>query len=640
MKNKTFQFNIAFILALWVNFMQAQNINKVEGLIDDFARTLSSKPDSAFYYIKKATHQSKDLNHAFLLSRCYYNLGYYYYIKNDLSRSKYYTDLSFPFAIQSNNSKILALNHNQLGLIYRDKSNYNIALENFLKSLQIAEKSNLSRNTSVALHNLGYLYELQNDTIKALNYYNKSQEIAFKHDHKFELLASYNNLAILQSKMDKEKAIENYNKANEIALELNDKYQQFNILINLSDIYTVYKNKTRINYSFRYLQQAKKIAYELSDESLMFYVYFNLGGYYKNTMNYKLAIENYKKAEELTKNGISDEQKLNLLNAFELTYFVLNDFEQAYRYKEKFNSLKDSIFSIEKNKTFNEIQTKYDVEKKNLSIDLLSKEKQIERNKKRLMLYISIGLFISLFSVYLFFRQRIKTQNLILEKEYLIYEQETERLRQEQELKWVKGMVEGQDKERNRVAKEIHDGIGGALAGIKLELSQYNSDQKSKKIESIIEQMSSAFTNLRLISHNLSINYLKDKNLENLLLELKEDYEKRGEFKVEILVFPKESLNQLKETIKHQIYRVIQELLNNVSKHAKANTIFMNFTKHEDFLNIIVEDNGCGFDNNTKKGIGLNNIIERLSSIESIFNIESNVGKGTIITIDIPISQL
>lgn len=640
MKNRTFQFTIILALLHLVNGLQAQDTKKVEGLIDNFARTLSSQPDSALYYIKEATHHSKEMNHAFLLSRCYYNLGYYYYIQKDLNLSKYYTDLSFPFAVQSKNDKILALNYNQLGLIYRDRSNYNKALEHFLKSLRIAENSNLSRNTSVALHNLGYLYELQTDTVKALNYYNRSQEIAFKNDLKFELLASYNNLAILQSKIDKDKSIEYYKKAYAIAVELNDKYQQFNILINLSDIYSVYKNKAFIRYSFQYLLQAKNIASELSDKTLMFYVYFNLGGCYKNTKKYDLAIANYDKAKELSKKGISDEQKLNLLKAYELTYLESGDFSQAYLYKENYNNLKDSIFSIEKNKAFDEIQTRYEVEKKNLRIDLLSKEKLIERNKKRLMLYISAGLFLSLFLVFLFFRQRIKTQNLILEKEHLIYEQETERLRQQQELKWVKGVVEGQDKEQNRVAKEIHDGIGGALAGIKLELAQYNSELKSKKIESIVEQITLAFTNLRMISHNLSLNYLKDKNMENLLLELKQEYENRGEFKVEILVYPKESLNQLKETIKHQIYRVIQELMNNVSKHAKANAIFLNFTKHDDFLNIIVEDDGCGFDNNAKNGIGLNNIAERLSAIESIFNIESSVGKGTIITIDIPISQL
>lgn len=640
MKNKTFQFTFVLALVLLVNVLKAQNAVKVEGLIDNFARTLSSKPDSALYYIKKATHQSKELHHSFLLSRCYYNLGYYYYMQKDLARSKYYTDLSFPFAVQSQNNKIVALNYNQLGLIYRDRSNYNKALEYFLKSLRIAEKNKLNRNTSVALHNLGYLYELQTDTVKALDYYSKSQEIAFEYNLKFELLASYNNLAILQSKTAMKKAIDNYKKAYAIAVELNDKYEQFNVLINLSDVYLEYKNNSKINHSFQYLRQAKKIALELSDETMMFYVYFNLGGCYKNTGAYNLAIENYKKAEELSKKGISDEQKLNLLNAYELAYLESGNFSEAYRYKGKYNNLKDSIFSVEKNKAFHEIQTKYEVEKKNLSIDLLSKEKLIERNKKRLMLYISAGLFISLFSVFLFFRQRIKTQNLIREKEHLVYEQETERLRQDQELKWVKGMVEGQDQERNRIAKEIHDGIGGALAGIKLELSQYNSELKSKKIENIVSQMALAFANLRLISHNLSLNYLKEKNMENLLLELKEEYEKRGEFKMEIVVYPKEALNELRETIKHQIYRVLQELLNNVSKHAKANAIFLNFTKHDDFLNIIMEDDGCGFDKNAKNGIGLNNITERLSSIESIFNIESSIGRGTIITIDIPISQL
>lgn len=639
MKNKTFQFAITILLMFLLNVLNAQKNVKVDALIDNFAQTLSSKPDSALYYISQATQQSKKLNDSSLISRCYYNLGYYYYIQKDLVRSKYYTNLSFPFALQSKNNKILALNYNQLGLIYRDKSNYNKSLQNFLQSLKISEKNHLNKNVSIVLLNLGYLYELQTDTIKALEYYNKSQEIAFKNDLKFELLASYNNLAILQFKTNKEQSIENYNKAYAIAVELNDKYQQFNILINLSDIYSVYKGKKLINNSFKYLEKAKKIAYELSDETLMFYVYFNLGGCYKNTKKFDLAIENYTKANQLSKKGISDEQKLNLLKAFELTYRDSENFNKAYHYKVLHNNLKDSLFSIEKNKVFNEIQTKYEVEKKNLKIDLLSKEKLIERNKKRLMLYISLALFVSLFLVFLFFRQRIKTQKLILEKEHLIHEQETERMQQEQELKWIKGVVEGQDQERNRVAKEIHDGIGGALAGIKLELAQYNSELKSKKIDSIVTKMSKAFADLRLISHNLSLNSLKDKNLESLFIDLKNDYEQRGEFKVEIVVFPPDSINRMKEVVKHQIYRVIQELLNNVSKHAKAKTVFLNFTRHDDFFNIIVEDDGCGFNSESKKGIGLNNIAERLLFIDAVFNIESST-KGTTVTIDIPISQL
>jgi two-component system, NarL family, sensor kinase len=249
-------------------------------------------------------------------------------------------------------------------------------------------------------------------------------------------------------------------------------------------------------------------------------------------------------------------------------------------------------------------------------------------------------LLLSLFLVFMFFKQRIKTQKLILEKEHLIHEKEKERLRQEQELKWVKGLVEGQDQERNRVAREIHDGIGGALAGIKLELSQFNSELKSGKINSIEVKMAKAFADLRSISHDLSSNYLKGKNLENLFIELKKEYEERGEFSVEIVIYPINSLTNIKETIKHQIYRVIQELLNNISKHARAKTVFLNFTKHDDFLNIIVEDDGCGFDNDDKKGIGLNNITERLSAVGAVFTIESIVGKGTIATIDIPISQL
>ena len=608
-----------------------------------FSQHLNTNSDSAFIYIQAANKKSFEIKNDSLISRTLYNIGYYHYLRKHVVQSKVFLKQSLKYAYRSKYHKISALCLNQLGTIHFDNNNFEEALKLYLKSLRIAENHNLLENKSRVLLNLGNLFLVQKDTLKSEQYYDECIANSKQNNLYNELIKGYMNKAVLFAKKNDKKAVEYYNYALEIAEKEGNLYTQFDLHINLSELYldlTDSKNSNYLSKELLHLKKAKIIQMKLNDPSLLFYLNFNFGGFYRKNNNIELALIYYNKSLKQFGNNITSDQILNLYKTLSETYEISGNNQKALEFKNKQLQLSEKIFTIKKNKAFNEIQTKYEVEKKKLKIDLLSKEKLFERNKKRLMLYISVGLLMSLFMVFLFFKQRIKTQKLILEKEHLIHEQEKERLKQEHELKWVKGLIEGQDKERNRVAREIHDGIGGALAGIKLELSQFNSEFKSEKINLIVDKMAKAFADLRLISHDLSFNYLKGKNLENLFFELKKEYEDRNEFQIEMVVYPTDCLIDIKETVKHQIYRVVQELLNNVSKHANAQKVFLNFTKHSDFLNIMVEDDGCGFENNHKKGIGLNNIIERLSAIGAIFELESAVGKGTVVTIDIPISQL
>ena len=310
-----------------------------------------------------------------------------------------------------------------------------------------------------------------------------------------------------------------------------------------------------------------------------------------------------------------------------------------YYLKDKFNSLKDSIFNVNKINTFSEIETKYNVDKKNLKIKLLTKDKELQQNTKRTIIFISLILLILSTAIVLYLRQRIKIQKNLSFKKQKIHNQEIVRLEQEKELKRIIGVLEGQDTERNRLAKDIHDGIGGSLAGIKLQLSQENEVLKNEKINLIIDKMTNSFNELRSISHNLSDNFLNDKSLEYLIHQLILDYKNRNEFNIDVVIYPDDCLNSLSQTIKKNLYRAIQELLANVSKHANANQVIISFTRHEKTINVILEDNGLGFDNDKEKGIGLKNTSERISSLNGIIEIESNKGMGTTIVIDIPINE-
>jgi two-component system, NarL family, sensor kinase len=607
----------------------------IEATIDAFARTLYTQPDSAFFYISKAKLESAKIKDNFLLSRCWYNLGFFYNSQNNVAKAENCFYQSLPFAKKSKNYKVQIKANSQLALIAMNRSDYSDSLKKLLLALSVSEKNMMPENTCDVLIDLGSLYDIQNNSPKALDYYQQSEKVALENNYRDGLLSSYNNIAILKRKTDKKLAITYYKKAYALAKELNLETEQFNLLINLSDVYLDFKDKESMSNAHNCLIEAEQKALKTGNFYNLFFVYFNLGGYHKQLKNYPEAVQQYQKAVALSKNGIPEDQKINLYKALSRTYVAMGDYAQGYAYNEKYHVGQDSIFSVAKSKGFQDIQTKYEVDKKNLKIKLLTKEKLIEVNRKKFILSAGVGLLGLFLIVLFFFWQRIKTQKIIRAKENLLFLEEKKRLQSEQELERITGVLEGQEQERNRVAQEIHDGVGGKLAGIKLQLSQINSSINSEPLTALTHHLGDLFGELRSISHNMSLNFIQNKALELLLAELAQEYENRNEFKVDLIVFPAGSLNEVSMTIKHQLYRVVQELLANISKHARAKNVSINITNYEDNLNLIFEDDGCGFDTKITKGIGLKNIEERLLTINGKITIESIKERGTTVIVDI-----
>lgn len=628
-----------FIFLFTTYFLFGQQNKSIELLIDNFDNVKESNPDSAFYYINKAKLLSISSKNDFLLSRCYSRIGLYYDSKNNLKESRKNILKALILAKKSKNYKTLSFCYNYLGLLETNKGNYNLSLKYLLQSLKTASENNLIDNQCNALNNLGNLYSLQKDTLKALKYFEDIKNISQKNNLEENLMYVYSSIAELKKRSSKTQAIYYYKKSFLLAEKLQNNFQQFSTLINFSNFYLQENENQSSQKALNYLYQAKLLAIKMKSPINLFYVYFNIGGYYYKLEKFDLAIENYQKAKQLAPKIADVEQTLNIYKALADTYKINNQFKETVLYQEKYYGLKDSIFNIEKNKAFNEIQTKYEVEKKNLKINLLSKEKLIESNKKRNVIYIGIAILLPLLFLMLFFKNRLKLQKIISLTENKLFVQEKFKLQQEQELKRILGVVQGQDDERNRIAKEIHDGVGGTLAGVKLNLSQINSIIKNEKINIIIDQLGSLFQELRTISHNLSSNFIKNKDFYILLYDLKLEYENRKEFQVEIAIFPENGFKNISETIKHQIYRIMQELLTNVSKHAKANNVFVNLTRIENSISLIFEDDGIGFGINTNHGIGIKNIEERLKTINGTIIIDKEIEKGCCFVIDINLHE-
>lgn len=600
---------------------------EIEGLLTKYRSNLNENLDSSMYYINKVKIVSEKKDNEFYLSKGYYGIGYCFYKKGDIQKAKKYIYASIPIAVKSDNFQTLALAYNQLGLIKNNDSDYQTAIKLFLKSLKISEKNGLSEQ-SFALKNLGNLFLSQNDTIQAIKYYQEDYQYTKDKNLVPEQFGSCNNLGLTMRKKNPALALEYFKKAISIAQKLDNKRWQYDIYINLSVLLMSDNQFKNFNQTLSYLNSAKLLIEDIGDPNLYFLYYYNLGGYYYKKKQYPEAINYYLKAEKTAENTeIPLDYKISLMDDLSTVLEKNKEYEKAYHYQKTYHKLQDSIFSTEKVKNINEIITKYEVGKKNDQIQILNKQKELQEKKNKLVVITSLlSIFILIGLLYFGYKRSQFQKKLNL--------QEKEKILKEQELKEMSALINGQNIERNRIAKDLHDGVAGDLAGIKLLLAKENTYLKNENLQKIQENLSEVFQEIRKISHNLSINNIKEKTLKNLLSDLKENYQQRNEFSFDVYIYPENAIDDLDEIKKLNIYRILQELLHNISKHAKATEVELSINRHHNDMNIIVADNGVGFDI-YKKGIGLKNIEERLKIISGEMNIQSEMNKGTSVIIDI-----
>lgn len=607
--------------------MAQKKDTEIEELLTKYRSNLNENLDSSMYYINKVKIVSEKKDNQFYLSKGYYGIGYCFYKKGEIQKAQKYIYAAIPIALKSDNFQTLALAYNQLGLIKNNDSDYQTAIKLFLKSLKISEKNGLSEK-SFALKNLGNLFLSQNDTIQAIKYYQEDYQYTKDKNLVPEQFGSCNNLGSIMRKKNPALALEYFKKALSIAQKLDNKRWQYDIYINLSVLLMSDNQFKNFNQTLSYLNSAKLLIEDIGDPNLYFLYYYNLGGYYYKKKQYPEAINYYLKAEKTAENTeIPLDYKISLMDDLSTVLEKNKEYEKAYHYQKTYHKLQDSIFSTEKVKNINEIITKYEVGKKNDQIQILNKQKELQEKKNKLVVITSLLSIFILIGLLYFGYKRSQFQKKL-------NRQEKEKILKEQELKEMSALINGQNIERNRIAKDLHDGVAGDLAGIKLLLAKENTYLKNENLQKIQENLSEVFQEIRKISHNLSINNIKEKTLKNLLSDLKENYQQRNEFSFDVYIYPENAIDDLDEIKKLNIYRILQELLHNVSKHAKATEVELSINRHHNDMNIIVADNGVGFDI-YKKGIGLKNIEERLKIISGEMNIQSEMNKGTSVIIDI-----
>lgn len=325
-------------------------------------------------------------------------------------------------------------------------------------------------------------------------------------------------------------------------------------------------------------------------------------------------------------------------NSLYYTYLDKGDFEEALFHQEEFTYYKDSLFDLNKHAEISKLRVQFESEKKENDLRLTRANlKEEEEKAKRLQLVntLVIGaiIVILIFLVLIVFNYRQKQK--IAKQKIELTNRKIDVILTEQEVKTKDAAIKGQEEERKRISRDLHDQLGGLLATIKLNFQAPDAPKIAPETLALIDQASSE---VRRISHDLASGTISKFGLIPAIDDLCTALNNSGQIAVEFVHFGLN--NRLPQKIELQIYRVIQELTSNVLKHANATEISINLTSFDKELNIVFEDNGVGLKENPKSsGIGLKNINQRIDQINGQINFDSFPGRGTTVNISLPLSD-
>ncbi|THU35005.1 histidine kinase [Niastella caeni] len=532
---------------------------------------------------------------------------------------------------------------------------------------------------SRAWNNYGVIEQRRDNAHEYLNILiNKALPLAQQAGDSTRMALNYHNIGLVLLNLNEyQKALQYFSRAIVIMEAGNTVYAD------LADAYVLSARATilsgRAKQAFPFLQKAKKIL-EPNPDSYYWPLYYSVeGAYYRYTHSYAQALKSLERGLALAEQMNDVFEKRNLLYekfnvykaeknytaaknmllqglAMEATFpfsrnkrrllFDLTEMEKqsgnteaAYRWLMQYAVLSDSIYEEQTKTEIAALEARFRTAEKEKQILNLEHEKKISaRDRKyQFLLLLAVIAVLSLVAILAIMQLQHRKKKAARREED--YRTELERIEKEKQLSNYTALMEGQEQERRRLARDLHDGLGCSLAAIKLGLSRIpaESAQQELLLQQVTDQLDASISELRLISRNMMPEALLTLGLPDALKDLCSSV-MSAQLR---LVYNAYNIDRaLPLSTQTMIYRMIQEIIINAVKHANASVIMLQCSQEEDSFFITVEDNGKGFDagNHQSDGIGLKNIRNRVDYFNGQLNIESS-SEGTIINIELHVTQ-
>jgi signal transduction histidine kinase len=484
------------------------------------------------------------------------------------------------------------------------------------EGIELAKKQKNDSLTAYFYKYLGISQVYTNKPEKAIETWKKCADIARIGQEPYIEATCYNNIGGTLIDLNKMDEAEKYLIQSIQLSEKNGTISLRNKLLSYRLLATLYDRTNRKKQAGQLYEKVQLAAYELKDTNLICSNLVFHANYLKELGDIEAALSKSKEALEMIQE-YGDQN--SIMTALQFHANILSKkgrYKEAYEHYAQFVGMHKSIYKAETQRQLNELETKYKTKEIAESKKLSDANALIEKRQKENYLFLLSISIIFIFLLILSFLYRQQKLKLINEK----------RVQNER----FSALLEGQEEERERIAKELHDGIVQDLTVLKLDLKRENN------AEHILSQVDTISKELRELSYQMMPVALRELGLIAALEQLFQRSLTQNGIGFEFEHFNYEQ--RLSEKIEVSVYRICQELLNNVLKHSKANRVHVVLRKNTTHLSLLFEDNGKGFDaENSSKGIGLNSLSSRVEFLKGNLEIDSNKEKGTTAYIRIPI---
>ena len=566
------------------------------------------------------------------------------------------------------------------GAIYYEKGDYLNAIiyysevENVILGLPNSKRK--SHELGSLYNDLGASYSLLNDLDNAQKYYNRSIELAEKNRDSSRLVLTYFNLAFVFIDMQEwEKAIQyllksidyvgkikldilafdSYARAAAIFFKLGKQEEGKKLLANCErlmpvvklDLDKIYYHNAYgeyhyaiddMNAALAHHQSAYKYSlswkdpYYIADEAL------DIGRIFRK-LNKADSAESYFRISFDTAKAYNYMPKIRfILNEWSVYYANEGNYKRAYGLRTELLNFTDSLVALQNHNHILLFDARYQRIRRENQIKQLESDKKLQQfsiRQKNTLNYILIAtafiiLIISLLS-YRIYRNRQRLQ-----------QQRINELEIEKQLTATEAVLKGEEQERTRLAKDLHDGLGGMLSGIKYSFQTMKGNlvmtpANVQAFERSMDMLDSSIKEMRRVAHNMMPEALVKFGLDTALKDFCNDISQSGALLVNYQSIGLEKI-VIEQTTAIAIYRIVQELINNTMKHAAAKTAIVQVSKINADISITVEDDGKGFNPlilQGAKGMGWSNIQSRVEYLKGILDVQSEPGKGTSVHIEL-----
>ncbi len=427
-----------------------------------------------------------------------------------------------------------------------------------------------------------------------------------------------------------------------LARSLNNDFALSSLLNNLGDLYL---KKSKFEEAIPVFKEGLELSESIGDPEGQCTSSRGLAYCYLDRKQFPAAMNYINKSLELA-------IRYNFLKQEQTNYLLISDIQLAmgnmgnyYKFRYKSDSISTIIDRERIQRNIETLEQQFKARERERQIEVLESEKAVQKLRYRTGLFILISIVGISFTILIILSMKVRSnrqKRLLLEKEKQIQLQRINELEKEKQLAASEAVLRGQEEERKRLAKDLHDGLGGMLSGIKYSFSSMKENtimtpENQRAFERSMDMLDSSISELRRVAHNMMPESLLRFGLEISLRDICRDITGSGALTVNFQAIGLRNLEADQQT-QIIIYRLVQELLNNILKHAVAANAIVQLTFLDGKLAITVEDDGKGFDLKileSSNGIGFSNLKSRVDYLGGKMDIESEPGRGTTVNIEI-----